>query len=205
MLRRITAVTCSLLLVATAATAQQRGMNMQGMDGMPGMMGQQQMMMGGMTGQGMMGSGMMQMMGQGMGMMATGGPAPQMILRMEDALGLTGEQVSRLEEIRDEFSGTRQEHMSAAMSAHQEARRALEGDSPDFGAYGEALYEAADRMVEAHVSMARAAHETRQVLTEEQRNQLGEGMGMMQGMMGGGMMQDGGMMQQQRGGGGMPR
>lgn len=183
MLRRISAVTCSLLLMTAPLSAQQRGMNMQGMDGMPGMMGEQ-MMMGGMMGQGMMGSGMMQMMGQGMGMMATGGPGPAMILRMEDALDLTDDQVARLEEIRQEFSGSQQQHMNAAMSAHQNARQALQGGDPDFDAYEEALQEASTHMVQAHTAMARAAIQAREVLTAEQRDRLQEGMGMMQGMMG---------------------
>lgn len=67
MLRRLSAVTCSLLLAATALPAQQPGMNMQERDSMPGMKGQQQMMMDGMMGQGMMGDGMMQGRGQGRG------------------------------------------------------------------------------------------------------------------------------------------
>lgn len=194
MLNRISAMTCSLILAATALSAQQPGMRMQRMDSLPGMMGEQ-MMMGGMMGQGMMGSGMMQMMGQGMGMMATGGPGPAMILRMEDALDLTDDQIGRLEEIRQEFSGTQQQHMNAAMSAHQNARQALEGEDPDFEAYQEALQEASTHMVQAHVAMARAAVQARQVLTAEQRQRLQQGMGMMQGMMGdpgagSGMMRD---------------
>lgn len=206
MLRRLSAVTCSLLLAlaATALPAQQHGMNMQERDSMPGMMGQQQMMMDGMMGDGMMGSGMMQMMGQGMGMMPTGGPGPQMILRMEESLGLTDEQVTRLEEIRDEFSGAQRQHMTAAMSAHQEARQAVQGDAPDFDAYEEALGHASEHMVQGHLAMARAAAESRDVLTEEQRTRLQEGMGMMQGMMGGSGMGDG-MMQGRGQGRGAPR
>lgn len=183
MLQRISAVTCSLLLMTAPLSAQQPGMPMQDMDGMPGMMGEQ-MMMGGMMGQGMMGSGMMQMMGQGMGMMATGGPGPAMILRMEDALDLSDDQVDRLEDIREEFSGSRQQHMNAAMSAHENARQNLEGENPDFDAYEEALQEASTHMVQAHLAMARASVQARQVLTAEQRERLQQGMGMMQGMMG---------------------
>jgi Spy/CpxP family protein refolding chaperone len=147
--------------------------------GMGGMMQMMQMM-----GQGMMGEGMMDMMGQGMGMMATGGPGPATILRMGGALSLTEEQRTRLQAIQTEYSDAAQPLMSAVIEAHQEAAAALEGDSPDLAAYERALREGADRMVEAHVAMARAAAEARDVLTEEQREQLEGGMQMMHGIMG---------------------
>jgi len=129
-------------------------------------------MMGGMMGQGMMDSGMMQMMGKGMGMMATGGPGPSMILRMGDALGLTEDQRIRLQAIQEEHSGSTTGHMRSAMAAHQEAAEALRSDSPDFEAYEDALREAANHMVLAHTGMARAASEAREVLDAEQRGQL---------------------------------
>ncbi len=74
--------------------------------------------------------------------------------------------------------------MSAMMGAHQRARAALEGESPDLDAYEEALQEGANRMVQAHVAMARASAEARAVLTEEQRARIQGGMQMMHGMMG---------------------
>jgi Spy/CpxP family protein refolding chaperone len=171
-----------LLFVASglAAQGQQPSDSPSGMMG-PGMgMGQMMQMMG----EGMMGSGMMQMMGQGMGMMATGGPGPAMILRMGDTLELTPQQRTQLEAIRSEYSDSVQPGMAVMMEAHRTASAALQGDSPDFDAYEEALQEGADRMVQAHVAMARAAAEARNVLTEEQREALGGGMQMMRGMMG---------------------
>lgn len=125
-----------------------------------------QMLNQGMMGGGMMGPGMMNMMGQGMGMMTTGGPGPTMILRMGDALNLTEEQRTQLEAIQTEYSDSVQGLMNRAMEAHQNAAAALEGDSPDFDAYEEALREGADQMVEAHVAMARVAAEAREVLTD---------------------------------------
>lgn len=156
-----------------------------------GMGGMMQMMGQGMMGGGMMGPGMMQMMGQGMGMMATGGPGPAMVLRMGDALNLTEEQRERLQAIQSRFSESAEPLMAAVMEAHRSATSALQGESPDLDAYERALREGADRMVEAHMAMARAAAEARDVLTEEQRGRLQEeGAQMMRGMMGpGGMMQ----------------
>jgi Spy/CpxP family protein refolding chaperone len=137
-----------------------------------------------MMGQGMMGPGMRQMMGQGMGVMSTGGPGPAMILRMGDALNLTDEQRVRLQAIQGEYSGSVEPLMAAVMRAHQEAAAALAGDPPDIEAYERALREANDRMVEAHVAMARAAVEARAVLTDEQLGQLEDSIRMMRGMTG---------------------
>jgi Spy/CpxP family protein refolding chaperone len=143
----------------------------------------QGMMMGGMMGQGMMGWGMTQMMGQGMGMLATGGPGPAMILRLEEPLDLTGDQVRHLEEIRDQFYETVRTEMNAAVTAHRDARAAVQIESPDFEAYERFVNEASDHMVQAHVAMARATARAREILTGEQRQQLHEGFVMMQRMM----------------------
>ncbi|MEX1258514.1 MAG: Spy/CpxP family protein refolding chaperone [Gemmatimonadota bacterium] len=196
--KRTCALAVGLLFMASGLSAQRGAMPGGGQDAMPGMMGggmgmggMMQMMAQGMMGGGMMGPEMMQMMGQGMGMMATGGPGPAMILRMGDALNLTAEQRSRLEAIQAQYSESVQPLMAVAMEAHGNAAAALEGDSPDLAAYEQGLRESADRMVEAHVAMARAAVEARNVLTAEQREGLAGGMQMMQGMMGqgrGGMM-----------------
>lgn len=178
MFKRTMAIAAGMLLTASGLSAQMGQMHGQRPDTMPGMMGQG-MMMGGMMGQGMM-----QMMGHGMGMMATGGPGPAVILRMGDALELTEDQVSRLERIQEDASAARRPHMEAAMSAHRTGAQALQGDSPDFTAYEQALSEAATHMVQAHVAMARASVRAREVLTEEQLGQLHSGMRMMRGMMG---------------------
>jgi Spy/CpxP family protein refolding chaperone len=183
----MSALGAGLVLIASGLSAQARGVPGQPSDMVPDMMGQGMGGMMQMMGQGMMGGGMMQMMGQGMGMMATGGPGPAMILRMGDALELTDEQRSQLEAIQSEYSEAVQPHMGSMMEAHQNARAALEGDSPDFDAYEEALQEGADRMVDAHVAMARAAAEARDVLTEEQHQRLQSSTQMMRGMMGPGM------------------
>jgi Spy/CpxP family protein refolding chaperone len=200
MLQRMSMLGTGLFFVASCLSAQGRGAPggppgaMPGMngDGM-GMGGMMQMMGQGMMGGGMMGPEMMSMMGQGMGVMTTGGPGPSMILRMGDALNLTDEQRSQLDAIQTEFTDSVEPLMAGAREAHQNAAAALDGDSPDLEAYERALREAADGMVEAHVAMARAAAEARDVLTDEQREGLEGGMQMMQGMMGGGGMMGSGM------------
>ena len=131
-----------------------------------------------------MSSQMLQRVGQGIGIVVIGGPGPAMILSMGEALNLTDDQRAQLEAIQAEYAEAAQPHMPRLMAAHEDVRAALEGDSPDFGAYEHALQEGADLMVQAHVAMARAAEEARNVLTDQQVEQLGSGMPMMYGMMG---------------------
>ena len=143
-------------------------------------------MLGGMMGNGMMSAEVMDMMGHGVGMMATGGPGPETILRMGEALNLTDEQKSRLQAIQTEYTDSVQPLMAGAREAHESAAAALEGE-PDFEAYERALSEGAEQMVQAHVAMARAATEARAVLTDEQRERLRGVAQMMRGMMRQGM------------------
>jgi uncharacterized membrane protein len=142
---------------------------MMGMEGMEGMQGMQEM--GGQ----MMGGGMMAMMHT----------QPAMLLQASEALALTPEQTEQLTALRDRAQPEHQRHMQAAMEAHQTAAAILEGDSPDLGAYAEALNEAADHMVMAHVAMTGTALEGRAILTPEQLDKLHEGMSHMPGMHGG--------------------
>lgn len=177
--RRITIAALPLflsLLLTAPADAQHRGMGQQ----QPGQMMPGMGMMSGMMGAGMMDQGMLQMMGQGMGLMATGGPGPTLILRMRDVLDLSDEQVRDLEEIQDRSQG--QSMSESVMQAHTRAQQALAGDDPDFDAYESALRDAMDDMMQMHVEMGRATVEAKEVLTEEQRLRLEEiGHGMMMG------------------------
>ncbi|HUG40870.1 MAG TPA: Spy/CpxP family protein refolding chaperone [Longimicrobiales bacterium] len=120
-----------------------------------------------------------------------GGPPPQMLLQHREALGLSADQMSRLEALQVRARETAMPHMQPAMQTHMAAAELLKGDAPDFQGYEASLREAADHMVRAHVAMARVAVDARRVLTPEQRDRLDElGRGMMgggeQGMMGGG-------------------
>jgi Spy/CpxP family protein refolding chaperone len=170
MLKGILAALATVAVLGSTAVVVQEGPSRQQVPGMmgPSMGMAQGMMMGGMMGQGMMGSGLTQMMGQGMGMMATGGPGAAAMLDMRDALDLTDEQVSRLETIRDELAGTVQPLMTAMMASHTAAAEAIQGDTPDFDAYQQGLQAAANIMVSAHVAMARSQVEAREVLTPKQ-------------------------------------
>jgi hypothetical protein len=185
MIKRFVAVAAVLLLGSTAVQAQMHPMmHGQATDTVPSMEMARGMMMGGMMGQGMVGSGMMGMMGQGMGMLATGGPGPAALLRIRDALELTDEQVSTLESMRADLQGQMQGRMTAMMTAHQATAAALNSETPNWDAYQGNLETAADLMVQTHVMIARAARDARDVLTDEQRETLeARGTQMMRGMM----------------------
>lgn len=186
MIKRIVTTMVLVLLGTTGAAAQRGGMmGGQAPDSVPSMGTTRGMMMGGMMGQGMMGSGMMSMMGEGTGMMATGGPGPVTLLRMRDELELTDEQVRHLEEVQERFHSETESHMTTMMSEHEQAAETLQGETPDLDAYQQSLQAAANIMVQFHVAMARAAAEGREVLTPEQLERLrGQGPQMMRGMMG---------------------
>lgn len=100
-----------------------------------------------------------------------GGPPPAVLLEQGEALGLSAEQVSRLEAIRDATDVSAQ--MQTVRAAHMRAAELLQADAPDLDEYEDALEEATEEIVAAHMAMVRANLEARQVLTAEQRTKLG--------------------------------
>ncbi|MFO7892818.1 MAG: Spy/CpxP family protein refolding chaperone [Longimicrobiales bacterium] len=198
-MRKTFAALVAIMLAAAPAMAQgHHGARADSSRGMGMLQGQSGMMQGGMMQ--MMQSGMM--MGMAMG--------PGMVLRLQESLGLTEDQVTELETLRDSAQSTMRQHMMQGMQVMHAASEQLGSDSPDLDAYEARVREATNHMVQAHTAMARAAVEARQVLTPEQRERLALARSMMkemrQGMMGGGMMNRGmmdrGMMNQ--GGGASP-
>lgn len=165
-MRNIIATTVALAAMAMPAAAQQQGHAQHG-QGTPGPEG-------------------MQGMEHCLSMM--GAPPPGMMLRHQEELGLSADQVGQLETLKDEAGA--QSHRTEVMAAHARAAAALESDDPDWPAYEAALRAAADHMVQAHTAMAKAAVEAGDVLSAAQREQLAgldHGMsGMMPGMAGDG-------------------
>lgn len=182
--KAMTTLGLALLVYAQAVEAQAGHQHDQQVQDSTRMMGHGMMCMG------MMGGGEMEM---GMTMMS-GMLSPAMILRASEGLALTAEQITRLEAMRTQSTEAIQPHMQQAMTAHQRALQALQGDSPDLSAYESAVREAANHMGLMHVAAARAGVEARAVLTTDQRARLTHAMTMMRRMMGGG---SGGMMMQQ--------
>jgi Spy/CpxP family protein refolding chaperone len=177
---RILAIATAAVLMAMPLAAQQHGHDRHGDQPRPHM--------------GMMGEHCMKMMG---------GPPPAMLLHHQEELGLSADQIRRIERLQTETHGGA--HMGAAMAAHREAAELLQADRPDFAAYEAKLREAAGHMIQAHTQMARATVEARGILTPEQREQVagmahgaamhGQGHGAMGGEGHSGMMGMMGMMQ----------
>lgn len=169
-MRTLMAVGLSAFLAATPVAAQQHMGHMQHGQARMGMMGQQGHM------------GMYGAMGMGSAM------GPGMILSLAEPLGLSEDQVDRIQTIRDDAMPAMQTQMQQAMERATAAATLLEGATTDVDAYAAALREAADHAVQARVAMARAWVQARQVLTPEQRDRLGTGIEMMTNMMRSGMM-----------------
>lgn len=107
------------------------------------------------------------------GMMAMmGPPSPAMLLARRSALGLTTQQVSRLEALQKDAQPACTEHMRLGMAALQGAGQLLDVETPDWAAYSAKLNEATAHMAEGHVVMAKAAVAARGVLTPAQRQSL---------------------------------
>lgn len=187
----MTRMATALAMVAALAVAPAAAQGHHGAqtDSARGGMGMMQMIQG-MPGQhGMMGRGMMGMAG-----------APGMILRLQQSLELTENQVTQLEALRDSAQSRMRGHMMQGMQAVQSASDLLNPGTTDLEAYEARLRGASNHMVLAHTAMARAAVEARNVLTPEQRERLAIARSMMWemqgGVMGSGMMNRGSMMNQ---------
>lgn len=139
---------------------------------------------------GMGGMGMMSMMGD-CPMMQAMHESPAAVLRQREALGLSAEQVQRLEALQTRTEQAHPRMMQQMQAVHQEIRSATEGDRFDEAAVRAAYGRMAEFHTEMGVSMSRMRHEVRQVLTPAQLRTLeeqGGGMMGMHGMMHGGMM-----------------
>lgn len=171
---------------------------MRGMSGMPAMMDM------------MRDCPMMQAMAHG----------PAAALKHRDSLGLSDTQVRSLESVRTRADEERSKGMERMKSLHREIAGVSGAERFDEAAARRAFTRMGELHADMGVAMLRARHQTREVLTPEQRrklDRLGGGMVGMQGMAGmmdmngggmGGMMQHCPMMQGMRGmmqgsGGGM--
>jgi Spy/CpxP family protein refolding chaperone len=105
-------------------------------------------------------------------------------LRLRTSLGLSPDQIDRLDETRGRAEAARAERLRQAEAAERAAADALHRAPPDLAAYEAGLREAAAHRVEARLAMARAALEAREILDPAQRARLQAAMEMMHEMMG---------------------
>lgn len=107
---------------------------------------------------------------------------PAAILHQRGMLGLSDQQVSRLETLRDSVRTLRESGHAAMREAHGGDEGAFGEGGIDVEAYREAVRAAADRMVEHGVAMATVARDALQVLDTEQREKFVYGVHLMQRM-----------------------
>lgn len=187
MKRTMAGLTMVAALVAAPAAAQERPLGQPAdSTGQPGMMqpGMMEMMSPGMMQRmhGMGGPGGTMGMMDG-GMMGTAG-GPAMLLRLEESLELTDDQVARLEALHESAQTEMRQHMMQGMQTMRSSHELLDGESPELSAYEARLREAANHMVLAHTAMARAAVDARALLTPEQQERLALARTMMEEMRG---------------------
>lgn len=135
---------------------------------------------------GMMG-GMMSMM-RDCPMMQAMQQGPAAALQHKQELGLTADQVQRLEALQSSAQPGHMQMMNQMQAIHQEIARATEGERFNEAAARAAFDRMGDMHAEMGVAMLRTQHQTRQILNAQQRAKLQEMGGGMQGMMG--MMKD---------------
>lgn len=118
--------------------------------------------------------GMMGMMG-GVGMMGENGqrmmsPQPAELLRQREALGLTDEQIERLEALAERTSQNAETHMAEMDRLSAEITGVLAADAPDLDRLETLLRERAEGHVRMQLAQVRWSREARSVLTEQQRH-----------------------------------
>jgi Spy/CpxP family protein refolding chaperone len=133
--------------------------------------------------------GMMSMM-KDCPMMGAMSQRPQAALEHHEDLGLSETQVSRLQALAEQAAPNHSRAMQQMQPLHQEIRQATTGDQFNEAAARAALDRMGDLHTEMGVAMLRTQHQTRQILTAEQRSKLQEMGGGMMGMQGMGMMED---------------
>lgn len=166
-IRRIAAVAAIAMLTPASLAAQNH------------QMGQMGMAQGGMT----MHSTDMPMMHA-----AAMTPAPRMLLEQREPLGLSDQQVDRLEELQDRLDAAVTKHREAMRPLHEQLAGMREAEKLDMGRYEKLLRQAADHRVALQVERTRLGQEALQVLTNEQRSNVRFGMRMRRMMQPGGGM-----------------
>lgn len=99
-------------------------------------------------------------------------PTPSLILEHRQQLNLNPSQVSRLEAIQNQAGSACADDIRAGISEVVAANRLLESPTPDLAAYSTKVRDAASRIAEGHIDMAKGIVEARAVLTPAQRQTL---------------------------------
>ena len=101
---------------------------------------------------------------------------PTMLIHHAQDLALTPDQVTKVTALVTASTADCQNHLKAAMDAHQSAFELLgaPSSSPDLAAYEAKLREATTHVLQAHIGVVKAGQEARALLTAEQLQKLGK-------------------------------
>lgn len=114
-------------------------------------------------------------------MMRAAAEGPAAVLEQRERLNLSEAQVARLEELREAGARVRAESTAAMRELHRQIEAITSAEPFDEAAARDAFGRMGDLHGRTGLAMARARHETRSVLTPEQRETLS---GLSSGMMG---------------------
>jgi len=114
---------------------------------------------------------------------STMGPQPSMLLGQREALELSGEQIERLEAMKERATERRASHMVEMKLLAEEITAVSGENAPDLDRLESLLSQQAEAHVGMRVGKARMAQETMSLLTTEQRSNLRYGMHLMRSMM----------------------
>lgn len=105
-------------------------------------------------------------------------PAPRMLLAQREPLGLSDQQVDRLEQLQDRLESAVTKHREAMGPLHEQLAGMQGAEKLDVGRYEKLLRQASDRRIALQVERARIGQEALQVLSEQQRSNVRYGMRM---------------------------
>lgn len=105
--------------------------------------------------------------------------APQVLIRRKGFLGLTEEQVSRLEQLSGELKSAHERALEEAKASHEALREAWQADQPDAAVVRRYAQQAMEARQAAQLAMMGGAAQAKALLTPEQQGKM---QGWMDGM-----------------------
>lgn len=97
---------------------------------------------------------------------------PRALIQRKDFLGLTEEQVSRLEQLGEELQGVHEQALAEAEASHDALREAWQADQPDADVVRRYAQQAMEARQAAQLAMVGGAAQAKALLTPEQQGKM---------------------------------
>jgi Spy/CpxP family protein refolding chaperone len=98
--------------------------------------------------------------------------APQLLIQRKDFLGLTEDQVSRLEQLSEEMKSAHEQALQEAQTHHDALRDAWQSDQPDADVVRRYAQQAMEARQVAQLAMVGGAAQAKALLTPEQQGKM---------------------------------